>query len=105
MATKLVPVLETTIAVAPPIVKAVGFSRLVPVMVTKLPTDPLEGVKDVMVGGGGGAVTALPLAGVVILTEVAPVLDNTMFCALYVPAIFAVAARRIRNVPLAVPFV
>ena len=48
--TKEVPVLETTMAVAPPIVKAVGLPKLVPVMVTKVPGLPLEGVKDVMVG-------------------------------------------------------
>lgn len=33
-------------------VKAVGVFKLVPVMVTKLPTEPDEGVKEVMVGSG-----------------------------------------------------
>jgi hypothetical protein len=45
------PVLEIAIAETPPIVNAVGLPRLVPVMVTKVPTDPMAGVKDVIVGG------------------------------------------------------
>jgi hypothetical protein len=41
---------ETSIADTPPMVKAVGLLRLVPVMVTNVPTGPLAGLKDVMVG-------------------------------------------------------
>ena len=48
--TKLVPVLEMTMAAVPPMVKAVGVSRLVPVMVTNVPTEPLAGVKEVIAG-------------------------------------------------------
>ena len=50
--TRLVPVLEMTMAALPPIVKAVGVPRLVPVMVTNVPTGPLVGLKEVIVGGG-----------------------------------------------------
>ena len=48
--TRLVPVLEMTMAALPPIVKAVGVPRLVPVMVTNVPTGPLVGLKEVIVG-------------------------------------------------------
>ncbi len=48
--TKDVLVLETTMAVAPPIVKAVGLPKLVPVMVTKVPGQPLAGLKELIVG-------------------------------------------------------
>jgi hypothetical protein len=50
MPTKVVPSLDTAIASTPPIGKAVGLLRLVPVMVTKVPTGPKAGVKEVMVG-------------------------------------------------------
>jgi len=46
----MVPELETTIAAVPPMVKAVGLLKLVPVMVTRVPTEPLAGVKEVIVG-------------------------------------------------------
>ena len=48
--TRLVPVLEMTMAAVPPMVKAVGVSRLVPVMVTNVPTEPLDGLKEVIAG-------------------------------------------------------
>jgi len=48
--TRLVPVLEMTMAAVPPMVKAVGVPRLVPVMVTNVPTGPLDGLKEVIVG-------------------------------------------------------
>jgi hypothetical protein len=48
--TKTVPVLEITIAVLPPIVKAVGLFKPVPLIVTRVPTGPFEGVKVVIVG-------------------------------------------------------
>ena len=44
------PSLDTTIADAPPMVKVVGLLRLVPVMVTSVPTAPLSGLNAVMVG-------------------------------------------------------
>ena len=50
MATKLVPVLDITIALTPPMLRAVGMFKLVPVMVTRVPGAPLEGLKEVMVG-------------------------------------------------------
>ena len=50
MPTNLVPVLLTTIAFLPPIVKVIGVLRLVPVIVTNVPTLPVVGVKEVMVG-------------------------------------------------------
>jgi len=46
----VVPELEITIAAVPPMVKAVGLLKLVPVIVTSVPTGPLAGVKEVMVG-------------------------------------------------------
>jgi hypothetical protein len=50
-ATKLVPVLLMIIADWPPIdVVTVPLFKFVPVIVTKLPTGPLAGVKDVIVG-------------------------------------------------------
>jgi hypothetical protein len=48
--TKLLPVFDTTIAATPPMVKAVGLLRLVPVIVTNVPTGPLAGLKDVIMG-------------------------------------------------------
>ncbi len=50
MPTSVIPELEITMAVVPPIVKAVGLLKLVPVIVTSVPTGPLAGVKEVMVG-------------------------------------------------------
>ena len=50
MPTRVLPVLLTTMAFTPPIENVVGLLRLVPVMVTNVPTLPLVGVKDVMVG-------------------------------------------------------
>jgi hypothetical protein len=68
--TRLVPVLEMTMAAVPPMVKAVGVPRLVPVMVTNEPTGPLAGLKEVITGAGikvNPASTAVP-PGVVTLT-------------------------------------
>ena len=48
-------------------------------------------------------VTALPLEAVTILTDEAPVLDNTIFWLLYEPVTDASAFKRIYNVPLALP--
>jgi hypothetical protein len=48
--TRVVPVLDTTMAAVPPMVKAVGVPRLVPVMVTKVPGLPLVGLNPLMVG-------------------------------------------------------
>jgi hypothetical protein len=50
IATKLVPVLLIAIAATPPIVIAVGLLKLVPVIVTKVPTEPLAGANEVIVG-------------------------------------------------------
>ena len=46
MPTNVVPVLDITMAVAPPMVNAVGDPRLVPVMVTRVPTEPVFGVNE-----------------------------------------------------------
>ena len=48
--TNFVLVFETMIADTPPMEKAVGFNKFVPVIVTSVPTDPFSGVKEVMVG-------------------------------------------------------
>jgi hypothetical protein len=48
--TTTVPVLEITIAVLPPIVKAVGLFKPVPLIVTRVPAGPPDGVKVVIVG-------------------------------------------------------
>ena len=48
--TRLVPVLEITMAAVPPMVKAVGVPRSVPVMVTNVPTCPLVGLNEMIVG-------------------------------------------------------
>jgi hypothetical protein len=48
--TKLVPVFETTTAVTPPMLNAVGLPRLVPVTVTRVPTGPCAGLKVVIAG-------------------------------------------------------
>ena len=49
--TRVLPVLLTTMAFTLPMEKAVGVFRFVPLMVTNVPTLPLVGVKEVMVGG------------------------------------------------------
>jgi hypothetical protein len=54
--TRLVPVLETTIAVSPPMLKAVGLPRLAPVTVTKVPTGPRAGANEVIDGDAANAV-------------------------------------------------
>ena len=48
--TSFVAVLDTTMAAVPPMVKAVGLPRLVPVMVTSVPGLPLAGEKELIVG-------------------------------------------------------
>ena len=50
IATKTLPVLDTTIALCPPMVNTVGVPRFVPFMVTNVPTGPVAGLKEVMVG-------------------------------------------------------
>jgi len=50
MPTSVVPLSDTTMADTPPMVNAVGVLRLVPVIVTSVPTGPLAGLKEVMVG-------------------------------------------------------
>lgn len=56
IATTAVPVFEITIAAVPPILTPVGLESPVPLIVTKVPTEPLEGLKDVMAGGWANAV-------------------------------------------------
>lgn len=48
--TSCVPVFETTMAATPPILNAVGLPKLVPVMVTRVPTGPCAGLNEVIVG-------------------------------------------------------
>jgi uncharacterized membrane protein HdeD (DUF308 family) len=55
MPTRLVPLSDITMAVTPPIVKAVGLLRLVPVMVTTVPTAPVAGAKLLILGACGKA--------------------------------------------------
>jgi hypothetical protein len=50
MPSSVVPSFEMTIADTPPMLNAVGLLRFVPLMVTNVPTEPDEGLKDVMVG-------------------------------------------------------
>ena len=52
MPTNVVPSLETTMPEIPPIVNDDGLLRFVPVIVTNVPTGPVSGVKEVMVGAG-----------------------------------------------------
>ena len=52
MATSWAPVLVMGMAATPPIMMAVGLSRFVPVMVTRVPTGPEDGVKELMVTAG-----------------------------------------------------
>jgi hypothetical protein len=73
MPTSVVPELEIAIAAVPPMVKAAGALKLVPMMVTSVPTGPLAGVKEVMVGEDEG-VGALHKAFIAI-----PVLKNSEF--------------------------
>ena len=70
MPTNVVPVLETTMAAVPPIVKAVGLSRLVPVMVTSVPTGPVEGVKEVKLGPQTNCVINAPETVLVAVPQV-----------------------------------
>jgi hypothetical protein len=48
--TNCVPVFEITIAGLPPMLKAVGLLISAPVIVTKVPTGPDDGLKEVIVG-------------------------------------------------------
>jgi hypothetical protein len=69
--TNVVALFETAIAETPPIVKDDGVVKLVPVIVTKVPTVPVAGVNDVIVGAGinvNPASEPVP-KGVVILTS------------------------------------
>ena len=60
MPTSVFPLLETGIADTPPMVKAVSVPRFVPVMVTRVPTGPDDGVNDVTAGGAGTKTQAAP---------------------------------------------
>ena len=53
IATSAVLLPDTTIAAAPPMVKA-GLSRLIPVIVISVPTGPIKGVKEVIMGVAAG---------------------------------------------------
>ena len=46
MPTNVVPLFETAMAAIPPMVNAVGLFKLVPVMVTRVPSGPVEGLKE-----------------------------------------------------------
>ena len=48
-----VPVLETTIAGTPPMVKEAGLLKHVPVMLTSVPTGPDAGLNEEIAGPGG----------------------------------------------------
>jgi hypothetical protein len=50
MATRVVPLLLIGIAGTPPIIIAVGLLKLVPVIVTRVPTGPVAAEKDIIVG-------------------------------------------------------
>ena len=79
--TSWVPVLEITRAVTPPMVKAVGLPRLVPVMVNSVPIGPLAGVKEVMVGVGKNinpVLVAVPPGVVTLMLPVAPLATTTV---------------------------
>jgi len=52
IATKVFPSLETGMAETPPIVNEVGLPKLFPEIVTNVPTAPLVGVIEFIVGGG-----------------------------------------------------
>jgi hypothetical protein len=53
-----VPVFDTTTALTPPILNAVGVLKFVPVMVTSVPTAPCAGEKEAMVGEAASATRA-----------------------------------------------
>src|SRR5205085_1790487 len=53
----LVAELTTYVVSTPPNLTLLALRKLVPVIVTDVPAGPLAGVKDVTVGGDGGAVT------------------------------------------------
>jgi hypothetical protein len=57
MPTSVLPLFDTTMALAPPIVKAVGASKFVPVMITSVPTGPDEGLNELMAGTPAALVT------------------------------------------------
>jgi hypothetical protein len=52
MPTSVVPLFDTTMAALPPILNSVGLLRLVPVIVTRVPTGPLAGLNEVIVVPG-----------------------------------------------------
>ena len=58
MPTRLVPLLEITMAAVPPMVNAVGLVKFVPVIVTNEPTGPLEGLNDIIVGACANVLSA-----------------------------------------------
>jgi hypothetical protein len=95
--TRLVPVLEMTMAAVPPMVKAVGIPRLVPVMVTKVPTEPLAGLKEVIRGAGkvNPANKPVPLGVVTLTFPEAPRAETT--------AVMLVAETTLKEVAAAPP--
>lgn len=50
MATKIFPLLDIGIAETPPILTLVKLFKPIPVMVTRLPTEAVSGVKEVIAG-------------------------------------------------------
>jgi hypothetical protein len=76
IATNVVPDKLIGIAATPPMLIAVGLFRLVPVIVTNVPTGPLLGAKEMMVGVGGMKINpdraAVPPAEVTLTAPVAP---------------------------------
>jgi hypothetical protein len=76
IATNVVPEKLIGIAATPPMLIAVGLFRLVPVIVTNVPTGPLLGAKEMMVGVGGMKINpdraAVPPAEVTLTAPVAP---------------------------------
>ena len=69
MPTNVVPVLDITMAVAPPMVKAVGDPILTPVIVTRVPTEPVVGVNEEIVTQIACVINAPETALVVVLQE------------------------------------
>jgi len=53
MATMVLPSLEMIMAGMPPIYTADGLSKLFPEILTKVPTAPAAGVKELIAGTGG----------------------------------------------------
>ena len=77
MATNVLPLLLIGMAETPAIVIPVGLLKLVPVIVTSVPTGPVVAEKEIIVGGAeikvNPAIDALPLGVVRLTAPVAPV--------------------------------